>query len=405
MQHGTAHGPAASSRASSSAFTVVTGGSTARLGAPVTGGTLPSAPAWESALDAVLRGDGLRLVAQPIVDIAHTRVGGYELLARFDGPPDATPDVWFAQARLRDLDGPLTVRVFQELHRLRTTLPEGTFCTVNVEPHLLARADVRDALLGGGRLDGVVVELTEHVEGGDQAVLREALDSIREAGGLVAMDDAGQGHSGLARMIEVRPDLIKLDRALVAGIDRDPVQKAVVELVGDLAGRLDAWILAEGVETEGELDELIRMGVPLVQGWAVGRPAPGWPDLADGPRQFILGARSRLSFGDNVLSLTRPAVVHPHDAPAGARATGYVRTDVEGRAALVVVTDPAGRVHEVPAMLVAPSSAPADVLRRAMTRPAPWRHAPLVCTDVHGVVIGLLEVHDLVEHLLTGPRG
>jgi hypothetical protein len=206
-------------------------------------------------------------------------------------------------------------------------------------------------------------------------------------------------------MIEVRPDLIKLDRALVAGIDRDPVQRAVVELVGDLAGRLDAWILAEGVETEGELAELIRMGVPLVQGWAVGRPAPGWPDLADGPRTFILDARARLSFGDNVLSLTRPAVVHAHDTPAGVPGPGFVRLDRDGRATVVVVTDPAGRMHEVPAMLVAPSSAPADVLRRAMTRPAEWRHAPLVCTDVHGVVMGLIEVHDLVEHLLTDPRG
>jgi EAL domain-containing protein (putative c-di-GMP-specific phosphodiesterase class I) len=404
MKHGTGHG-----LTGATAFSVVTGGTTgsapARATATAPAGALPTARGWESALDAVLRGDGLRLVAQPIIDIAHNRVGGYELLARFDGPPNATPDVWFAQARLRDLDGPLTVRVFEELHRLRAGLPVGTFCTVNVEPHLLARADVRDALLGGGRLDGIVVELTEHVEGGDQAVLREALDAVREIGGLVAMDDAGQGHSGLARMIEVRPDLIKLDRALVAGIDLDPVQKAVVELVGDLAGRLDAWILAEGVETDGELAELIRMGVPLVQGWAVGRPAPGWPDLADGPRAFIANAQARLQFGDNVLSLTRPAVVHPHDAPRGAQRPGSVRMDSEGRAAVVVVTDPAGRVHEVPAMVVAPSSAPADVLRRAMTRPAEWRHAPLVCTDVHGVVVGLLEVHDLVEHLLTDTRG
>jgi hypothetical protein len=66
-----------------------------------------------------------------------------------------------------------------------------------------------------------------------------------------------------------------------------------------------------------------------------------------------------------------------------------------------MVTDPSGLVHEVPAMTVAPSSAPADVLRRAMTRPVPWRHAPLVCTDVHGGVIGVVEVHDLVDHLLA----
>lgn len=239
---------------------------------------LATDPTWETALRDVLDGRGLRLVAQPIVDVVQARVGGYELLARFDGPPARTPDVWFEQARARDLDGPLTVRVFEELHRLRAGLPHASFCTVNVEPHLLARADVRDALLGSGRLDGVVVELTEHAGGGDAVVLGEALDSVRAAGGLVAMDDAGQGHSGLARMLEVRPDLIKLDRALVAGIDRDPTKKAVVRLVGDLAGQLDAWILAEGVETRGELTAVRTCGITLVQGYVLARPSstPAW---------------------------------------------------------------------------------------------------------------------------------
>ncbi len=362
---------------------------------------LATDPDWESALRGVLDGRGLRLVAQPIIDVAQAGVGGYEMLARFDGPPARTPDVWFEMARIHDLDGPLTVRVFEELHRIRAGLPHGRFCTVNVEPHLLARADVRDALLGSGRLDGVVLELTEHVWGGDAVVLEGALDAVREAGGLIAMDDAGQGHSGLARMLEVRPDLIKLDRALVAGIDRDPMKKAVVQLVGDLAGQLDAWILAEGVETRGELAELIRMGVPLVQGWAVGRPVPGWSDLAEDARQFIADAQARVLFGDNVLALVRPARVQPQDPAAGPAEAGSVLVDAHGRAVVVMVADPSGAVHRVPAMLVAPSSAPTDELRRAMTRPPAWQHAPLVCTDVRGGVLGLLEIRDLVDHLLT----
>ncbi|WP_298456690.1 EAL domain-containing protein [uncultured Cellulomonas sp.] len=358
-------------------------------------------PTWETALRNVLGGRGLRLVAQPIIDVAQARVGGYELLARFDGPPARSPDVWFEEARSRDLDGPLTIQVLHALHRLRTDLPAGTFCTVNVEPHLLARDDVRDALLGNGRLDGVVVELTEHVSAGDGVVLCGALDAVREVGGLIAMDDAGQGHSGLARMIEVRPDLIKLDRALVAGIDQDPMKKAVVQLVGDLAGQLDAWILAEGVETERELAEVIRMGVPLVQGWAVGRPADGWPGLAEDARRFVADTQERTEFGDNVLALVRPATVRPPNLDRDGGEPGSVLVDSHGRAVSVVVVDPSGRSHDVPAMLVAPSSVPADVLRRAMTRPLGWHSAPLVCTDVRGGVLGLVEVRDLVDHVLS----
>jgi len=360
-----------------------------------------SDPTWDSALRDVLDGGGLRLAAQPIIDVAQARVGGYELLSRFDGPPSSTPDVWFEEARTRDLDGPLTIRVLHELHRLRTDLPPGTFCTVNVEPHLLARADVREALLGNGRLDGVMVELTEHVAGGDTVVLSGALDAVREAGGLIAMDDAGQGHSGLARMIEVRPDLIKLDRALVAGIDSDPMKKAVVQLVGDLAGQLDAWILAEGVETRGELAEVIRMGVPLVQGWAVGYPARGWSDLDEDSRRFVADAQARVRFGDNVLSLVRPTTVRRDRLDHVPTQAGSVVVDDHGRAVSVVVTDLSGGLHDVPAMLVAPSSAPADVLRRAMTRPLRWHGAPLVCTDVQGAVLGVVEVRDLVDHVLS----
>ncbi len=361
-------------------------------------------PTWEAALRNVLGGRGLRLVAQPIIDVAHARVGGYELLARFDGPPARTPDVWFEEARSRDLDAPLTIQVLHRLHEVRTGLPPGTFCTVNVEPHLLARPDVREALLGGGRLDGVVVELTEHVSAGDRVVLSGALDAVREAGGLVAMDDAGQGHSGLARMLEIRPDLVKLDRALISGLDRDPAKRAVVRLVGDLAGQLDAWVLAEGVETRGELAEVIRMGVPLVQGWAVGRPAESWSGLDDDARRFVTDAQERAQFTENVLGLVRPVSVRPPAPRAVADDAGSVVVDDQGRAVAVVVVDLSGGVHEVPAMLVAPSAGPADVLRRAISRPLHLHTAPLVCTDVRGRVLGVLEVRDLVDHVLTRAR-
>ena len=81
------------------------------------------------------------------------------------------------------------------------------------------------------------------------------------------------------------------------------------------------------------------------------------------------------------------AAVRPLDGRPGDGEPGCVLVDTQGRAVSVVVVDPAGGVHHVPAMLVAPSSVPADVLRRAMTRPLRWHSAPLVCTDVRGSVL------------------
>lgn len=74
----------------------------------------------------------------------------------------------------------------------------------------------------------------------------------------------------------LRPDIVKLDRSVVAGIAEDEAKRALVETVGALAGRLDAWILAEGIETPRELDALVGLGVPLGQGYLLGRPGSSY---------------------------------------------------------------------------------------------------------------------------------
>ena len=74
--------------------------------------------------------------------------------------------------------------------------------------------------------------------------------------------------------MQLRPDFVKLDRALVQDVDRDPAKHALVETLGMLAGRLDSWLLAEGIERPGEREVLAAMGVPLAQGFGLARPAP-----------------------------------------------------------------------------------------------------------------------------------
>jgi EAL domain-containing protein (putative c-di-GMP-specific phosphodiesterase class I) len=373
-----------------------------------------SDPAWRRALMAVLAGSGFRLVAQPIADTAMARVGGYELLARFDGPPDASPDIWFAAARYAGLDARLTLLVIEQMHALRAARPDIGFLTVNVEPHLLDQPEVLEALLGDGRLERVVVELTEHVQAENDMKLTTALDAIREAGGLIAMDDAGTGYSGLSQMLRIRPDIVKLDRALVTGMDRDPVQRAAVHLLGDLAGQMNASLLAEGVETEGELAEVIRMGVPLVQGWAVGRPEAGWVDLTRDTQDFIARTFYTFAPGDHLLPLVRVATVIPSVMDTAANGValavvtgvpaGAVLVDARGRVRQVAISDPTGRVHLVPALTVLATSAPADVLRRAIARVDAHRYAPLVCTDARGCILGIVEISDLVHHVVGRPR-
>ena len=93
-------------------------------------------------------------------------------------------------------------------------------------------------------------------------------------------------------MLAIRPDLVKLDRSLADGVDRDPAKAAVVEMLGALAGRLDAWLLAEGIEREAELETLVGLGVPLAQGYLLARPTDEFA-LADPGRHRRAPARAR----------------------------------------------------------------------------------------------------------------
>jgi EAL domain-containing protein (putative c-di-GMP-specific phosphodiesterase class I) len=101
------------------------------------------------------------------------------------------------------------------------------------------------------------------------------------------VDDAGAGYASFRHILNLRPDVIKVDISLVQGIDADPAQQALVESLLVFADRSDATLLAEGVERPEELDLLTRLGVPLVQGYLLGRPS-----LTSPCRRALLDSRS-----------------------------------------------------------------------------------------------------------------
>lgn len=361
---------------------------------------------WSRALPAVLAAsDRLTLVAQPIIDLAGGVVAGYELLSRFVGPPSAPPDVWFAEADRHGFAAKLTTRVIERALLARPHLPAGTFLTVNVEPHVLCAAPVRATLRDWGRLDRVVIELTEHAQLPEERLLRATLDEVRGLGAMVAVDDVGTGYAGLHQLMRIRPDIIKLDRELISGLDTDPVRRAVVRLLGDVGSRMDAWILAEGVETGGELQALTTLGVPLAQGWLLGRPAPDWPGLDGTVLPAVRHAVVQASQRENVAHLVRQAPVVPADQPSGARTAGTVLVDPDGRPVAVLYADGSGAVRQAPAMSVAPAAELPEVARRAMNRPVEYRGVPLVCTDTWGVPTGTVDVAELVEALAAASTG
>jgi len=343
--------------------------------------------------------DDLTVVFQPIVDLASATIAGYEALARFPGT--ASPEVWFAAAHEAGLGAELEALALRKALAALPDLPPNTFLTVNVSPHLLGTAPVAAALAEPATLRRVVVELTEHMPTPDLAALREQTAALRGRGALIAIDDAGSGYAGLQQLAEVRPQLVKLDRALVAGADLDPVKTALAEMVGTFTDRIDAWLLAEGIETPGELATFARLGVPLAQGWLLGRPTPHFAPLEESVADLVRKQFARVQLAESVVSLLRPVRQREDGDPDGP--PPYVLLDAAEVPVELVLADPrTGASYRAPVSLrVPPSAGVGETLRRALTRPPVHRFDPVLCTDRTGAVLGLLRIEDLAAATAT----
>ena len=106
------------------------------------------------------------------------------------------------------------------------------------------------------------------------SAFREALSDYRRLGFQFALDDTGAGYAGLEELLEIEPDYIKIDRAVVSGVDQDPACQDVLAAWLQLAEKMGAEVIGEGLDTLEELEMLARLGIPFGQGWLFGRPTP-----------------------------------------------------------------------------------------------------------------------------------
>jgi PAS domain S-box-containing protein len=217
----------------------------------------------------IIRTAAFRPVFQPIVELATGVHAGYEALTRFAN--GSAPDLVFADARAAGLEAELELATLSRAISAAAALPQGTWLSLNVSPSLVAANRRLTGVLS--RSDRpVVLEVTEHVAVDDYALLRAAIGRLRPEV-RVAVDDAGAGVANFAHIVELRPAFVKLDMRLVRGIEADRTRQALVLGLLHFASESGSQTIAEGVETEEELAVLRELGVPLAQGYLVGRPA------------------------------------------------------------------------------------------------------------------------------------
>jgi len=366
----------------------------------------PSRLDWPAMLERAIGGTGVEVHLQPIVDISQRTIAGYESLARFESEPWISPDQWFAAARGFGLVPDLELAALRRSLRVRDDLPPGCFLSINVEPDALVDRRISELLLNQRTLRGLVLEFTEHIDATDITGLSSLVSDLRSLGAKVAVDDAGAGYSGLKRILELDPDYLKIDRSLVMDLDRNEAHSALIEMLGGFAARIDAWMIAEGVERPGELERLRRLRVPLVQGYLLGRPGPGYLGLG-AAGQAVLAATSVMD--DEVATIRSilevAAWVGEHEV-AEAHKILANRSDVE----IVVVVDADRRpVGCVDRHMRGSESGPVwrawagtpirELARRVITRPPEDRFAATVCCDAAGKFLGVVRLERLLFEL------
>jgi EAL domain-containing protein (putative c-di-GMP-specific phosphodiesterase class I) len=351
----------------------------------------------------------VRMVFQPIVDIQTGTAVGYEALARFATRLTTSPSPWFHAAAGTPHAAPLEAVLIREALHARADLPAGTFVAVNVTPALLPDPDVLRAFGTGGDLSDVVIELTEHAPVLNDKALREAVAVLRQRGARMALDDVGVGWAGLKQVMDLRPEIVKLDHALVTEAQTDPVRQAIARMMLDLCSRLGLDLLVEGVETYAELDLFAGMGVPLAQGWVFGRPTTTTERFVDDDLAVRLKFRAGLTRHPNKIApyvdmFAGVVRVSDDSAPGVGVETSpelpasrhTVIVDGAGRPKALMVLERDGREQAHAVMTVTATEDIASVAQRAMTRPLWDRLLPLVCVDRSGCYIGVVPMEALL---------
>ena len=219
--------------------------------------------------------DGLVYVDyHPIVEAESRRVFGYEALARGVLRPLRSPEVMFEVAADADLLWELSrLCRARAVEGMAAHLTRGQLLFLNVDPHDFADPEFTERQLAVNDPRRVVIEITERTAIKDYPKFRERLRAFRDAGFRFAVDDAGSGYAGLGSIANLEPDFIKLDMSLIASIDANFIKQNLVETMVKFANDQGAMVIAEGVERVEEFEAVRALGVHLVQGFYLHRPA------------------------------------------------------------------------------------------------------------------------------------
>ncbi len=231
--------------------------------------------------DLILEPQGLSTLFQPIFEAGPTGLQLHSLEALTRGPRHTNierSDVLFEYVRRKRGEPQVDLLAIASALRQARGLPRVPGLCLNVHAVTLERERRLPLWLAelaaeyGIALERIVIEIVEHAPPWSGPHFLEALERLRGLGVRIALDDVGLGQSNFRMIVDCRPDLLKIDRHFVDGSHADPSRRAVLESIADLAGRLGARAVAEGIEDERDLETVKAAGITLLQGYLLCRP-------------------------------------------------------------------------------------------------------------------------------------
>lgn len=230
-------------------------------------------------------------VFQPQVSIKRGAVFGLEALSRgkvpgtqVSIPPQTLFSLAAAEGRLLDLDRVCRQKALDAFASLHAG-NKGLLLSINIDASVIDSTSVGSQVLlkqvrhSGISPNNVIIEIIES-RSRDTGALIEFVAYYRRHGFLIALDDVGAGHSNLDRVPLLKPDILKVDRALISGVDEQFYKFEVAKSMVKMGERLGALVLAEGVERQEEVLTMLSVGVDVYQGFYFGRPGPLEQDLS-----------------------------------------------------------------------------------------------------------------------------
>ncbi len=234
-----------------------------------------------NALTKLVLAEDVSMVYQPIVDMSSDEVYGYEALVRpHAGCGMSSPDDLFDTGKETSLTFDLDSLCRRQGLAGATEIPLGAKLFLNCLPTAIHDPSFRGETLCaqlaeiGLRPEDLVLEISERESIENFTIYREARDYYAGLGVQVALDDTGAGYASLRAVMELSPNFIKLDHYLVSSIDTDPPRQELLRALDAVAKKIGATIIAEGIETEEELQAIKALGVAYGQGYHLGRPGP-----------------------------------------------------------------------------------------------------------------------------------